>query len=88
MKNIEVLEAINDGLRVLDRGILVLLDVHHEAAEVLRVHEAVVGVLREHLLDVGRRLGGGEAEAAAEAEAHTVGLLRRHLEGEGESGEN
>lgn len=75
MENTEVLEAVDHRLRVLHRGVLLLLDILHEPAQVLGVHDAVLGVLREELLDVGRRLGGGEAEAAAEAEAHSVGLL-------------
>lgn len=79
MEYVEVLEAVNDSLRFLERGALLLLDFVEEAEQVLGVHDAVLGVAVEDILDVGGGLGGGEAEAAAEAEAHTVGLLSRHF---------
>lgn len=79
MEYVVVLEAVNDSLRFLERGALLLLDFVEEAEQVLGVHDAVLGVAVEDILDVGGGLGGGEAEAAAEAEAHTVGLLSRHF---------
>lgn len=38
-------------------------------------HEAILGVLVEQGLDILRRFRYGEAEAAPEAEAHSVGLF-------------
>lgn len=75
----EEADAINEGLRVLQRGIGLLLHLHQEPPQLLHAHEAVrrrVGA--EDGLHVGRRLRRRKPEAALEAEAHPVGLFAGH----------
>lgn len=56
-------------------GLFLFLDFRQEAVEVIDGHEAILGVLVEQGLDILRRFRYGEAEAAPEAEAHSVGLF-------------
>ena len=71
----ELVEAlIQYGLDLL-LGQVLLLDLGEEPAEVMDAHEAILRVLLEQGLDLRRGLRYGQAEAAAEAEAHAVGLF-------------
>lgn len=73
----ELVEAlIQYGLGFLLGRVFLFLDLGQEAMEVIDGHEAIIGVLVEQGLDIRRRFRYGEAEAAPEAEAHSVGLFR------------
>ena len=71
-----MLEAIDDGLRFLFRGLLLPLHLRHEAAEVRSRHEAIVGVAIEQGPYLRRRLRQGHLEAPPAAEANSVSLFR------------
>lgn len=78
MEDIEVPELVEAliqyGLGFL-LGLFLFLDFVQEAMEVIDGHEAILGVPVEQGLDIRRRFRYGEAEAAPEAEAHSVGLF-------------
>lgn len=75
MKDIQMFEAINDGLRFRLGGFLLFLHLNQEPLEVSGVHEPILGVPFEKSLDLGRRFRDGQLEAPAEAEADSVSLF-------------
>ena len=81
----QIVEAFDYSLSVLHSGVLLLLDLDQEPAEVLGVHEAVLRVAIEHHLDLRRRLRRRDCEPPLEAAADSVGMSR-HRQREREIG--
>lgn len=79
MEDVQVLElvstALNHVLSVVPRRLDLLLNFDQEPLEMIGVHDPILGVLLEELLDLVGGLAGGHLEPPAEAEAHSVGLL-------------
>ncbi|CAN0909708.1 hypothetical protein LINGRAHAP2_LOCUS25917, partial [Linum grandiflorum] len=77
-----LVDGVDGSLRIFESGVLLLLDLDEEAAEVIRGHEAigvvVVGVGSEELLDLVGGFRDGELESPAEAEAYSVSLFRHY----------
>jgi len=80
VKDAEMLVAIDDGLSILLSGILLLLHLNQETADVRGCHDALlIGIAVEKGLYLRRGLRHRESEAAAEAEAEAVSLFRHAL---------
>lgn len=80
VKDAEMLVAIDDGLSFLLSGTLLLLHFNQETADVRGCHDAIlIGIMIEKGPYLRRGLRHGEPEAAAEAEAKVVSLLRHAL---------
>lgn len=76
----EVANPVDVCLRILQRGVLLLLHLHHESPQLLHGHEPVRRrVLEEYCLHVIRCLCRCHPEPPLEAEAHPVRLFARHL---------
>lgn len=75
VKYVKVLEAVHNSLRLLQRGIILSLHFHQKPPQLIDAHGAVLRVVIEYLLDVRRRLRGGESEPPPEAETNSVSLL-------------
>ena len=75
MEDTEMLESINDSLRFLLRRCLLSLHFNHEAPQMRRRHEPVLGVPVEEIPYLRRRLRHGELESPAAAEANSVSLF-------------
>ena len=90
MEDIQMLKlvstALNHVLSVVPRRLDLLLNVDQESLQMISVHDPILGVLVEEVLDLFGGFAGGHPETPAEAEAHSVGLLRHggeELEGYG-----
>lgn len=68
--------GIDDRLRVLSRGFTLLLNIDQKPLEMVNRHHPILRVFLEKGLDLARRLRCRVPKPPAEAEAHSVRLLR------------
>ncbi|CAL1370428.1 unnamed protein product [Linum trigynum] len=71
---LELVKTVDGSLGFLQGGILLLLDLDQEAAEVISRHEPIIGVAVEEALNLIRGRGDCELEPTAEAKADSVSL--------------
>lgn len=76
MKDIQMLQAINDGLRFFLGGFVLFLNLNQEPEKVIRRHEPILRVTIEKGLDLRRGLRRGDLEPPVAAEADSVCLFR------------
>lgn len=79
VEEFQMVEAVDDGLSVVDGGVVFLLELDQEPVEVINVHDSILRVPIEQCLDVRRSFAGGEVESSPETAADSVGLPRCHF---------
>ena len=73
--------GIDDRLRILSRRFALLLNIDQKPVEMIDRHDPILRVFLEEGLDLARRLRCRVPEPPAEAEAHSVRLLRHEAKG-------
>ena len=68
--------GVDDRLRILFSGFILLLNIDQKPVEMIDRHDPILRVFLVKGLDLARRLRCGVPEPPAEAEAHSVRLLR------------
>jgi len=68
--------GIDDRLRILFSGFILLLNIDQKPLEMIHGHDAILRVFLEKGLDITRRLRCGVPEPPVKAETHSVRLLR------------
>ena len=74
--------GVDDWLRILFSGFILLLNIDQKPLEVIHGHDAILRVFLEKGLDITRRLRCGVPEPPVKAETHSVRLLRHEGEKE------
>lgn len=82
MEDVKMLETIEDGLSILNSGLIFLLNINQEPVKLIDGHGFTLGVAFKKGFDLGRSFSYCELKPSGETTANSICLLRHRLEQE------